>query len=360
MSALMRNHRLWESPTLYAWYLHEDMLSALFDETSRSRVSRFSRNVLGLARGDHVAYTRELERWLASHSVAALGVALATGQHRPGTLVWCEIEYTWSQVAQERQAYHAGAVDIRCSFQGALVVSEEKRVRVHGSFNPARVTCSTANVELRGTRHQYVLGQIAEVRDDEIELRPLAITTRLLMPPDGGRPEWGTHPDWQRIDVAEVEQFADVDFHVHDDALDLMRTVPEAEVKRVLARLIGEPVVPKDWGGEQSDLWTARLKVAGRSYTAALLLKGPAGGAKWKPMTITMLGKNGDQLQRLASAPAEILVVQHCHQIRPEVVSMVESLASDMRNPRHFMVIDGYDTYALLRHARQLDHMHRR
>jgi hypothetical protein len=34
MTDLMRS-RPWDSPTLYAWYLHEEMLSALFDETSR-------------------------------------------------------------------------------------------------------------------------------------------------------------------------------------------------------------------------------------------------------------------------------------------------------------------------------------
>lgn len=43
--------------------------------------------------------------------------------------------------------------------------------------------------------------------------------------------------------------------------------------------------------------------------------------------------------------------MQHCHEIRPEVVSMLESLASDMRNPRRFMAIDGYHSYSLMRAA---------
>ena len=70
-------------------------------------------------------------------------------------------------------------------------------------------------------------------------------------------------------------------------------------------------------------------------------------------MTIAMLGKNGDQLQRLASTPAEVLVLQHCHEIRPEVVAMVRSLASDFRNARRYMILDGYDSYSIL----QGDHM---
>jgi len=68
-------------------------------------------------------------------------------------------------------------------------------------------------------------------------------------------------------------------------------------------------------------------------------------------MTIAMLVRTATQLQRLASSPAEVLVVQHCHEIRPQVVSMLESLASDMRNPRHFMVIDGYHSRSLMRAA---------
>jgi len=41
--------------------------------------------------------------------------------------------------------------------------------------------------------------------------------------------------------------------------------------------------------------------VDGRAHTAAFLLKGPA---VWRPMTIKLLGKNGDQLNRLADTAA--------------------------------------------------------
>jgi hypothetical protein len=104
-------------------------------------------------------------------------------------------------------------------------------------------------------------------------------------------------------------------------------------------------VVPNDWGGEQCDLWTSRLLVDGRAHTAAFLLKGPA---FWRPMTIKALGKNGDQLNRLADTSAEVLVVQHCNTIRPEVYSMLERLASDYRNVRRYMILDGFDTLRLL------------
>ena len=341
----------WESETLYAWFLHAELLNTLFDGTSRGRLERFGRHGLGLGRGDHLAYARELERWLARYAVQPLDLALTTGDCHRGQLVWLQREFIWSDVAAERQARRAGAADVRSSFQTSLVVEDGRSVSVYGSFNPARLTSSTSNVELRGTRQQFMLGHIAAIGAGEVELRPLAIATRLLQPPDGREVEWTSHPPWQRVDVSEVEQFAGIDFEVACGALDVMRSIPEADVKKALATLIGEPTVPKDWGGEQHDLWTTRLRLEGRGHTAAFVLKGPAGGSMWRPMTIAMLGRNGDQLQRMASSPAEVLVVQHCHEIRPEVVSMLESLASDMRNPRRFMVIDGYHSHSLMRAA---------
>lgn len=341
----------WESETLYAWFLHEELLSTLFDGTSRGRLERLARHALGLGRGDHLAYARELARWLASYAVQPLDFALAIGDCHRGQLVWLQRDFMWSDVAAERQARRAGAADVRSSFQTSLVVGDHRSVSVYGSFNPARLTSSTSNVELKGTRDQFMLGHVAAIGAEEVELRPLAIATRLLQPPDGREAEWTPHPLWQRVDVSEVEQFAGIDFEAAPGALDVMRTVPEAEVKKALAALIGEPTVPKDWGGEQHDLWTTRLRLEGRAHSAAFVLKGPAGGSMWRPMTIAMLGKNGDQLQRMASSPAEVLVVQHCHEIRHEVVSMLESLASDMRNPRRFMVIDGYHSHSLMRAA---------
>ena len=61
-------------------------------------------------------------------------------------------------------------------------------------------------------------------------------------------------------------------------------------------------------------------------------------------MTVRALGKPGDQIVRLFSEPAELLILQHCHQITPSVISMMEAYAHDLRNPREYMIIDGTDT----------------
>lgn len=117
-------------------------------------------------------------------------------------------------------------------------------------------------------------------------------------------------------------------------------------VKRAFARVIGESYVPKDWGGERSDLYTSRVFARGRQMSAAWLFKGPGHP---RAMDVKALGKNGDQIDRLFTEPAELLVLQHCHQIKPSVVNMMDAYAHDVRRPRSYMIIDGADTGRILR-----------
>jgi hypothetical protein len=127
--------------------------------------------------------------------------------------------------------------------------------------------------------------------------------------------------------------------------LEKLREVPERDVKKAFAAIIGEPVVPKDWGGERSDLFSSRVKIDGKRISAAFAFKGPA---EFKPLTIAGLGKNGDQIDRLFTEPADLLVLQHCHEITPAVRGAMRAYAQRMGDPRMFCLIDGYDTVRLL------------
>lgn len=344
---MRQNDAVRDEPGLYAWFLHDQLLDALFasDGQLGSLRMRWGRRI----RGDQDAYTERLERWLQTHEVPPLESTVLDGTCQPGITVWTELDFHWSDVARERGAFWDGQTDVRSDFHALACIADDEQRYVHGSFNPARLTCSTSNSELRGVRRHYMLGQVASVDERRVELRPFAIATRLLPPPPR---QWDS--DWQRIDPRQVTQFAAADWEVEvqRSELEVLRGVPEAEVKRMIADLLGEQVVPKDWGGEQCDLWTSRLLVDGRAHTAAFLLKGPA---FWRPMTIKALGQNGDQLNRLADTEAEVLVVQHCNDIRPEVYSMLQRLASDYRKVRRYMVIDGFDTVRLLRLSGRAD-----
>jgi hypothetical protein len=133
--------------------------------------------------------------------------------------------------------------------------------------------------------------------------------------------------------------------------LDVLRGIPEKAVKAAFADILGEPEVPPDWGGEQFDLWTGRLSVAGQWLRAAIAFKGPAA---FHPMRIADLGKNGDQIDRLAQTAADLMVVQHCHAITAPVVNMLKAYARNPSDPKRYMAIDGYATLEILRHFQKI------
>lgn len=325
-------------PAINAWFLHPGMLDALLYGNRRSRLRA---GALQRIHGDVRTYARDLEEWLGEHEAPDLRQVLLDERCHPGALVTADLDWNWSQVSRERSRAHTGD-PVRSTFWAHLHDGTDDPVDVRGSFDPRKLTCSTSNVELAGRRRQWILGQVATACSHSVEMRPIAIATLLLAPPPG---QWA--PDWQRVHPRQVNQwsFVDWDLPVSDEALSRLKTVPERRVKETLASTIGESVVPSDWGGEVNDLYTSGLLVDGRQHSAAFLLKGPA---RFSPMTIGHLGANGDQLTRLARSPAEILVVQHCHHVRPEVVEYLQGAASNFRQVRRFMVLDGPDTYRLL------------
>jgi hypothetical protein len=65
-------------------------------------------------------------------------------------------------------------------------------------------------------------------------------------------------------------------------------------------------------------------------------------------MGLNNLGKNNDQIVRLASEPADVLIVQHCHDILPAVRQTLRAFAVQPGRPRRYCLIDGRDSLRLL------------
>ncbi len=145
--------------------------------------------------------------------------------------------------------------------------------------------------------------------------------------------------------VEDFDEFSRVkDIPIPDDA-ELMKNVSENSFKQCLAEILGG-TVQNDWAGETSDFYTSHIHLNGKPKTAAFLLKGPA---RFAPMTLNHLGKNNDQIVRLAKEPAHILFVQHCHDVTPPVRETLRSFAVQPGNPRRFCIIDGRDSLRLLK-----------
>jgi len=123
--------------------------------------------------------------------------------------------------------------------------------------------------------------------------------------------------------------------------------LPEAVVKRGIVKLLGEELDPKDWGGESNDVFTTRVTIEGKRKRAAFALKGPATSG---PLVPAKMGKNGDQIPRLFSSPAQVFFVQYEEEIKESVVHLMAQLATAKaltEREVRYGVIDMTDTYRL-------------
>jgi hypothetical protein len=335
-----------------AFFAHPRLAPKLLPPAvGRSLIAALS-GATGVARTKLVAnLEHELAESLRNDPPPDLSILWLRNRHKlePGLLVTCDQTLTITGLASAERALSEGKSG-RARFSGRLVADD--KVQIMGTLNAEHLTSSSASEMLTGRRRRFVLAYLTDVEANGMVLRPAVIGQRIFRLTTG-EPSLPSDPLF--LHSSMIDAFAGVDWSQPVSSSDLgkLRNLPEQAVKQAFADIIGEPVVPHDWGGERSDLWTARLRIGGIYWSAAFLFKGPA---KFAPMTIAMLGKNGDQIDRLASEPADILVVQHCHNIRSEVRNMLRVYAAaDWKRPRRCLAIDGYDTVKILRHFGRLE-----
>lgn len=169
-------------------------------------------------------------------------------------------------------------------------------------------------------------------------------------------PQWQEKIMWWGYDffenfVEDFDEFSKVKQTEKPKDFSVMKRVSERGFKRALGEILGDPVL-KDWGGETSDHFTPHIHLKGRRLTAAFLLKGPA---RFAPMGLNHLGKNNDQIVRLAHEPADVFVVQHCHSISTAVRETLRAFAVRPYAARRYCLIDGRDSLWLLQAYGLLD-----
>jgi hypothetical protein len=238
-----------------------------------------------------------------------------------------------------------------------VLLPYQKLPRVVLEFGTEHILNDTGRLEQSSKHRVTIIGQVRSNSGTEIILAPLIMGAPSLEHPTNLKigipmPELAFHGwDWYETLPEDIDEFAkmkDVAVSTADEWVECMRQVKEETVKIAIAGLLGDNI-QKDWGGEECDHFSADVHLCGARVTAAFALKGPAGGKKFKPMTPAMLGKHGDQIYRLAQTPARLLVVQHCHDVRPSVRDTLRSFAVRPSDPRRYCVVDGKTTYRLLK-----------
>lgn len=234
----------------------------------------------------------------------------------------------------ERRAFHAKFaaspdVELEGTFSedkcvgatGRDLLSRQRRVTVLGSANVVSVE-PLVKIEIT----PWFMGQLVEKLATEPAPK-LSFESR------------------QEVWPAELDQFEKLRDapKVTKDMLTRVGKIPEAAIKAYFADILGEPFIPKDWGGENFDLCTSRATVEGKPVNVAFAFKGPG---KPGELNIAGMGKNGDQGLRLFNETTDIGVVQHHTKIAASVRSLMAAVARN-KNAK-FMIIDGATTAQIL------------
>lgn len=337
---------------LTCWYLNARRVMELVGAES---ILPYLQNAPGIAgvkdnvRASAIIATlkRDLMNWLEAKKPPTLGQIIKDAGLKDGQFFTHYTAYYFRGLSEVSKALRENK-PTKMAFGHAKIdeLIPGKKLTFH--FHHDHLTSNSSWAHLTGQKRMMLFGIIQEVKPDEIVALPyvLAYTTPSIF---DAKTYIGSH--WYNrleVFVDEIENFGELKEYRPDykkSDLKLLENISEADVKAAIADLIGEPTVPKDWGGENSDLFSRNVRIDGERRATAFVFKGPA---KFHPMTLADLGKNGDQINRLFTEPAELLVLQHCHEITPAVIGMMRAFSQQFGNLRTYCVINGYDTLRIL------------
>lgn len=330
---------------LTCWYLNARRISEITGVTPVAPLGPPDSHTARTAKLNHLK--NAAVAWMKANGVMPLEVLLAEGKLGPGAVFTHHSNFFFSGLSKVAEAQRKG----KPVKQPASAYSKLDEWRSGGvlefEFHNEHLASDSSWHELAGQRRKLVLGLVTDIQGSRIKCTPYVIANVVnphsRMPGDGG--SWYNHLEVHVSQIDSFEKAQVIQDRLTTASLSPLKNVAEADIKAAFAEIINEPMVPKDWGGEASDLFSSRVVLDGQRISTAFLLKGPA---KYHPMTPADLGKNGDQIGRLFSEPADLLILQHCHEVTVAVRKQMRAYAQQMGNPRRFCIIDGYDTLRIL------------
>lgn len=332
-----------ESYDLDPYYLNQRRIAQLSGSTviadALAAVPNLDEKNRALAIG--AAYKDLLREWLLSSQPPTFELLAATGALRVGTVFTTLRDVYCRNIVVARPTRAPPLVYAK--YEG--VPDEADSLVLNLRINRDHLLPGSGGELLRGrVSDVFVVAVVHEVSNAAVTAVPIFIGR--LQTPGPWPSRVGATSCEVPIDRIDSFELAQGEPMPREAELNLLKDIPEVDVKHAFAEIIGEEHVPKDYGGETSDLFSDKVLLGGKRVPAAFVFKGPA---KFRPMTLAELGKNGDQLVRLATEPADLLVVQHCHRITPAVRSMLRSLCNQVGGRRLCSVVDGLATLRILR-----------
>lgn len=337
---------------LTCWYINQRRIVELLGHIDFLDLTSHGK---GAHQGEHLRRLYELAAfknattdWIRKTKTPTLGQLVMSGQLRHGVHFTHFGSWHFKGSGALYDARSSGD-QTRTALAYSKLDEFEPGLRIECRYGGDHMTSTTSWGEMSGQKPMLIFGLITNIDGQKIEAIPYVVANpipRLTTVTSTIGRGWGRKLEVFVDGIDSFEKVGSVQAARSQQALEVLRSIPEAKIKAAFAEIIGEPNVPKDWGGERSDLVSDRVVIDGDRITTAFAFKGPA---KFGEMTLAHLGKNGDQIDRLFSEPADLLILQHCHKIASPVRGAMRAYASNIGNPRLFCLIDGYDTLRVLR-----------
>jgi hypothetical protein len=286
---------------------------------------------------DHI-YTQVLLTLCGRIGVPSLGEVLARPEPTPGQLI-----SSTERLRGDPRVYDVPRITVQ------WIPSFETTRQVELELSTSHIRADTLRGQLDGHDVHLIsfIAHVVRLDGPRLVLAPVIMGGPWLSGPPEGVAFDTTflHYDFFEHFIEDIDEFQRVREVPDTVNWSPMRNIREAAFKACLGQLLSDET-RNDWGGEQFDHFTSHLHLRRRRLTAAFLLKGPGSG--FEEMQPSHLGTNADQIVRLASSPAQLLVVQHCHDIGAAVRDTLRAFAVRPHNARRYCLIDGRDSFRLL------------
>ncbi len=334
-----------------SWYLNVERISQLINSKALMKhlliLNGYSGvSFVGTPQEISRSYIKQaLEEWLHSNRIPSLGELIVSNSSlKNGDLFTIYQDFYCKGLKKYNDPRKPIPRDAVAEIHNKLKFDPEFKVRI--LYNPIHLIHGSSWSKLSGYTRLFCFCYIDKLENKNIIARPYIIAD--------------VHSDWEldtpstwdgynygEIHPSSIDQFVKIKdtYSKKPPDISVLKSIPEESIKKAFAEIINEDNVPKDWGGEKSDLFSTNLSVNNRFMPTAFLFKGPA---KFSPMKMTHLGKNGDQIERLFSEPADFMILQHCHKITNPVRSTMKAYACRVHDLKYFSIIDGYDTHRIL------------
>jgi len=303
-----------------AYFLSQKRLNEVLPLESLPTAARFfdiaePRNA-GLSRTAVIsAYETAAIAWLNERKFPSLGQLITEGRVISGAFFTHAGPFFGREIEDAAIQFAAKGYTSKKPILWTKLDGLQEALKLTFQAHPDNYTTKSAPGEMAGKNHLFVVGRITELTDGEIQAQGY-IVGRLHEEPRRGIPvidRFNRLPWNMEVFPIQINEFAlgSKETTPTPTELKLLKSTREEDVKNAFAEILGEPFVPRDWGGERSDLVTSNLSIEGVRVVAAFAFKGKSVP---RPLRIKEMGdtatKEADSFRSLQTSSSFSIAIR--------------------------------------------------